>query len=292
MLKINDYEFLCTLYKSKNITQAAQSLFISQPALTKRLQQIEKELDTVIVYRNVKGVQFTPEGEYIVQYSQKCIEDYKELKRGLHRIQTQADTTINIASAGSLAHILLPDLLEHFHKLYPHMHIILHAVGSNETAQRIHNGQADIGFVCGEQPWNFQRDFIRSDYVTLLASHPVPLAELPFLPRIDPKFNTSSQRMISNWWQNNFDIPPRIAMNVPTIQTCVEMIKRDLGYSILMDRTVYKDEPGLYHEILCDNRGKPLERNDYMIYLPEQAGTQPLSTFIRFARDYFSSQRL
>lgn len=62
MQKLGDYEFLITLYHSKNLTQAAQALFVSQPALTKRLQQIEHELDTVIVYRNVKGVQFTPEG--------------------------------------------------------------------------------------------------------------------------------------------------------------------------------------------------------------------------------------
>lgn len=288
MLKINDYEFLCTLYKSKNITQAAQTLFISQPALTKRLQQIERELDTIIVYRNVKGVQFTPEGEYIVQYSQKCIDEYKELRRGLNRIQTQVNTTINIASAGSLAHVLLPDLLGQFHNLYPYVHIILHAVGSSEAAQRIHNGQADIGFVCGDQPWIFQRDFIRSNYVSLLAHHPVSLSELPFLPRIEPKFNTSSRRIISNWWQNNFDIPPRISMNVPSVQTCVEMVKQNLGYSILMDQIVYKNELDLYHEILCDNRGNPLERNDYMIYLPEQTSHATVNAFIEFTRNYFS----
>ena len=81
MQKLGDYEFLITLYHSKNLTQAAQALFVSQPALTKRLQQIEHELDTVIVYRNVKGVQFTPEGEYIVQYAMRSLEEYKELRR-------------------------------------------------------------------------------------------------------------------------------------------------------------------------------------------------------------------
>lgn len=40
MQKLGDYEFLITLYHSKNLTQAAQALFVSQPALTKRLQQI------------------------------------------------------------------------------------------------------------------------------------------------------------------------------------------------------------------------------------------------------------
>ena len=62
MLKANDYEFLITLYRSKNITQAAQTLFLSQPALTKRLQQIEQELGVLIVNRNVKACSLHPRG--------------------------------------------------------------------------------------------------------------------------------------------------------------------------------------------------------------------------------------
>ena len=47
------------------------------------LDYLPEDMDTVIVYRNIKGVQFTPEGEYIVSYAQKCIDDYKDVKRVL-----------------------------------------------------------------------------------------------------------------------------------------------------------------------------------------------------------------
>lgn len=130
MLKANDYEFLITLYRSKNITQAAQTLFLSQPALTKRLQQIEQELGVLIVNRNVKGVQFTPEGQYVVRYAEQCVNEYKELKMALHGLQTEKDSTISIVSARTLAHELLPDLFANFLKVYPKTHLVLHAVGS------------------------------------------------------------------------------------------------------------------------------------------------------------------
>lgn len=287
MQKISDFEFLITLYNSKNLTQTAQALFVSQPALTKRLQQLEHELDTVIVYRNVKGVQFTPEGEYIVEYAKRSIEEYKELRRGLLGLHERQETTITIASAGSLSHEILPELFQSFYAAYPDIHLILYAIGSGESAQRVHNGQADLAFVCGDQPWVFQQDFIRQEYMTMIYSEAIDLPGLPFLPRIDPRMSANSKNMITNWWQNNFDIPPRIGMNVPSIQTCVKMVTRGLGYSILMDHHVYQNEPNLYRCLLKDHRGDPIARNDYLIYLPEAMQRPPVKTFIEFCRNYF-----
>lgn len=103
---------------------------MSQPALTKRLQQLEHELDTVIVYRNVKGVQFTPEGEYIVQYAMRSLEEYKELRRALLGLHERQETTITIASAGSLSHEILPELFQKFGEVHPDVHPILYAIAA------------------------------------------------------------------------------------------------------------------------------------------------------------------
>ena len=57
-----DWLILKTLYEQSSITKTAATLFISQPALSNRLQQIEDRFGTQIVVRTKKGVQFTPEG--------------------------------------------------------------------------------------------------------------------------------------------------------------------------------------------------------------------------------------
>ncbi|MCM3538195.1 LysR family transcriptional regulator [Priestia endophytica] len=59
-----DWLILHTLFHEKNITKTGKILFIAQPTLTKRLKQIETELGVKIVDRGIKGVQFTPQGEY------------------------------------------------------------------------------------------------------------------------------------------------------------------------------------------------------------------------------------
>lgn len=60
-----DWLILKTLHEKKSITKTAETVFMSQPALSTRLQHIESRFNTVIVMRGKKGVQFTPEGEYL-----------------------------------------------------------------------------------------------------------------------------------------------------------------------------------------------------------------------------------
>lgn len=63
-MKDSDWEILYALYKKPNITKVANMLFMTQPSLTKRLQQMEKEFDVTIVDRTPKGLVFT-KGRYV-----------------------------------------------------------------------------------------------------------------------------------------------------------------------------------------------------------------------------------
>ena len=58
-----DYELLLELYEQKNITKVAQKLFLTQPAISKRIQKMEEELQCQLFLRSIKGVLFTPAGE-------------------------------------------------------------------------------------------------------------------------------------------------------------------------------------------------------------------------------------
>lgn len=61
-MKDTDWNLIRELYKTRSITRTAEELYISQPALTKRLRVIEKELDVIIAERTSQGLQFTAAG--------------------------------------------------------------------------------------------------------------------------------------------------------------------------------------------------------------------------------------
>lgn len=287
MLKISDYEFLCVLHSCMNITQAARKLFISQPALTKRLKQIEQELNTVLVYRNIKGVCFTPEGEYVVAYAKKCMDDYKEVRRVLQGFQSDAQTIVSIVASNTMCLYVLPQLLSAFKQENPDISCNLENAVSSESGQMVYNEQADVGFVCGKQPWSFRHDFICQEYMTLISKKMPDLEKLPYLPRIDPRMTPGSRTAVNNWWQQNFDVPPYIGMNVLTMENCIEMIKHGLGYSILFHSCFLREGDGLCQQFLCDNSGKFLQRSNYIVYRDDTTMKDSTKKFVEFCHDYF-----
>src|SRR5699024_649911 len=70
-MKSEDWKTLSVLFQTKNLTQSARQLYISQPALTIRLQNMERELGCQIALRSNKGLLFTPEGEYLAKQAVK-----------------------------------------------------------------------------------------------------------------------------------------------------------------------------------------------------------------------------
>ena len=73
MIRQSDWMLLCSLYQYKSITKASEVLYMTQPAITKRLKQLESEFGIQIAQRNAKGLVFTSKGEYLAKYAQRML---------------------------------------------------------------------------------------------------------------------------------------------------------------------------------------------------------------------------
>ncbi len=112
---------------------------------------------------------------------------------------------------------------------------------------------------------------------------------LPYLPRIDSVFSYIAKMFINNWWRDNYAISPTIAMIVPNIATCVQMVQEGLGYSIIISSDVYEGIGGLNIYPLLDKKKKYVKRNDYMIWNKDYEKNSATLSFMEFAFDYFKS---
>ena len=289
MLKYSDYQMLVTLYKTQSITATARKLFISQPALTKRLRQVEEELDVIIVKRNVKGVSFTVPGEYLVHHSEKELRSYQNMWYELHGLHSDMENTVTLMSAGSLTSHLLPRLLADFKAENPSARYSLRSNGSNNIAQAVYDGTCDVGFIRGE-PWrDCSREIIRTEYAVVASRERIDFSLLPVLPRIDPDMSESARLFISNWWQQNYDVPPYVSMCVPNIATCIKMVRVGLGYSVIISADVYEGLKEIQTQRLVDKKGHFVVRRDYMIYREDDSYNATTVRFIHFCKRYFKS---
>lgn len=275
-----DWYILQMLYEQKNITKSANNLFISQPALTMRLKQIEKELDIKIVNRGQKGVQFTPQGEYLAKYAEEMIKREKEIKDQLANMNEEISGTIRLGVSSFITR-QIPPVLKMFKEKYPKVDFKLTSAWSSKIYSQIYNHEIHIGFVRGDYKWNGMKKLLLVENLALVAYRKVKLSELPNLPRVDYNCDIKLQEMIDTWWAENYNVPPNIGIKVDKTDTCREMVANDLGYAI-MPSIVLKKSGNLYQIALKDKNNKPIIRETWMLYNEESYNLKLVKTFVEF----------
>ena len=81
-----DFELLCILDETKNITKAANRLYITQSALSKRIINIEKELNAEILIRSHGGVHFTAAGEQVLSHAKRAAKEMENMRIALEQM--------------------------------------------------------------------------------------------------------------------------------------------------------------------------------------------------------------
>lgn len=106
-----DLLLLKYLLDFKNITKTANALFISQPALTRRLKQLEKELDTQLIESSNKGITLTPGGVETVLYARQALNDIDTLKKRLAVIDQKTAKQIHLTAPNIICEYYFPGKL-------------------------------------------------------------------------------------------------------------------------------------------------------------------------------------
>ena len=114
-----DWQIIKTLYEEKNITKTARILYLSQPALTTRIKQIENHLGITLIYRGNKGITFTSAGERAAIFALKILNEISTFKEELANLGDEIGGILRIAAPSILASYYLPQLLSKFQELYP-----------------------------------------------------------------------------------------------------------------------------------------------------------------------------
>lgn len=278
-----DWRVLQVLYEERSINKTAQMLYISQPALTARLHQIEQDLGTIIVLRTSKGVKFTPQGEYLAEAAKSILREFAVIRETVRAMGDTVSGTLRIAASQYMMKYILPELLKRFNDLYPNAEFNLVSAWSREVYGIVRCQDAHVGFILDSGEWEEERHLLFEDPLCVASTSEIHLAELPEMPRIEFRTNPSNKAYIDRWWQLHFDKAPRICMEVDILDTCHEMVRHGLGYAILPKMIVERD-PNLHIEILKDKDDAPLIRQGWMIYGRKSLSMPIIERFVEFVK--------
>ncbi|MCR8636951.1 LysR family transcriptional regulator [Paenibacillus radicis (ex Xue et al. 2023)] len=276
-----DWTILKVLYEQRNITKTAQLLFISQPALTNRLQQMEKEFGVQIVQRKSRGIEFTPEGEYLAKCADEMLLKTNKIKDHVLNLRNKVSGTLRLGVSNYFTRNKLPGILELFKNQYPDVEFKVVTGWSRDVLNLIYNQHVHIGFVRGDYPWGDRKQLIFEETVCIASRKEINMNDLPNLSRIDYQTDYWFKSLVNDWWIENFTHPPVIGMEVDKVETCREMVIRGLGYAI-MPSLVLEGIPNINKINISDKNGNPILRRTWMYYHEEALELNLVKAFVQF----------
>ncbi|MCG7335162.1 LysR family transcriptional regulator [Sporosarcina sp. ACRSM] len=278
-----DWLIIHTLYHEKNITNTGKALYISQPTLTKRLQQIETELGVKVVNRGVKGVQFTPEGEYLAKRAAELLDTFREIKEDVDNFNDYIAGTLRLGVSNFISKYQLPGWLTAFEKQYPDVEFQVETGYSKQINQLTYNQDIHIGFIRGDYNWPGEKELLFEEELCIASIHPINLEDLPNLPRIDYQTDSLYKHLTDNWWAERYAQPPLVRVTIDRGDTCKEMVLSGLGYAILPSLFL-EDVPHVHQIPLQTKEGLPLTQKTWMIYYKDAEKLNVVRAFVDFIK--------
>lgn len=240
----NEAEIIKILFEEKNMRKAAERLFLSQPALSQRLQTIEKEWGSQLFIRSQKGLTPTPAGELVIQYATEMVAKRSEIMDTLQSLQSKVHGTLKIACASIVGQNWLPKVLKEYVTLYPDTKISLMTGWSSEIVKALYEGEAHIGIVRGQADWKGKKVHLFRDTMYLVDKEITEIEDIVSSDRPFIQFKSDSDyyQEIQQWWQQHFHSNPRHQIIVDQIETCKQMALNGIGYAILPSITLNGEE--------------------------------------------------
>ncbi len=147
MSQLHLYEIFYSVAQYKSFSKAAEALYLSQPAISKAMKNLESLLEVKLFYRQSKGISLTPEGNLFFSQLHKGFEAIEAGERQLHKLKHLEDGHLKLGVSPTLGtHFLLP-YLKDFMKKYPHIQLQLVNDITSNTLSLVDKGDIDLAIV-------------------------------------------------------------------------------------------------------------------------------------------------
>ena len=132
-----------------SFTKASQELFISQPAITKHIQELETAYQTRLFDRQGSKISLTQSGRLLLKHCERILDEYKRLEYEMHLLHNEYRGELRLGASSTIAQYVLPPLLASFIAKFPHISLSLLSGNSREVETALQEHRIDLGLVEG-----------------------------------------------------------------------------------------------------------------------------------------------
>ncbi|MCL6601979.1 MAG: LysR family transcriptional regulator [Paenibacillus sp.] len=146
-MDIRQLEYFVQVARLKSFSKAAESLFITQPTISKMIRNMEIELGADLFYREGKSIRLTDAGEILLTKAQNIVDSFNSLSSELDSLRSLKQGHIRIGLPPMVGASFFPAVIGQFHKKYPEVTIRLHEDGAKKVENDVETGLLDVGVV-------------------------------------------------------------------------------------------------------------------------------------------------
>lgn len=229
-----------------NFSRASETLFVTQPTLSQQIQKLEIEINMKLFDRSTRHLVVTPAGKKFVTQARRVLDEMEALEQLVATYHQSLKHTLSLGMMPNLANYYIPQYLNSFQFLYPHIETKLYLEWSHILIDKVLRHEIDFAFIniSPEQINAISKDlkvipFLEDHLVVIGHSHGVleglsemTIADLQHYPLLMYPPQASISQILNRLLLSQ-GIEPHIRCICPTMESLIDMVKADMGIAIM-----------------------------------------------------------
>jgi DNA-binding transcriptional LysR family regulator len=283
-----------TVARLLSFTKAAETLHMTQPAVTFQVRQLEEYFNTRLFDRTHNRISLTEAGERVYDYADRIFDLYADMENSVREMTGEIRGALTIGASTTIAEYMLPALLGDFGARYPEVTIHLRVSNSDGIVSMVENNTIDLGVV--EAPVgnkNLVVEMCREDHLVAIVPPNHDLANLesveirqlldyPFICREE---GSGTREVINEYLENNAcDTAMNISMELGSPEAVKGAVEAGMGVSVVSRATIQKELK--LDTLRAINLMPKLDRPFSFVHQKQKFRLRAMEELLDFARGY------
>jgi DNA-binding transcriptional LysR family regulator len=285
-----------TVAKQLSFTKAADILYMTQPAVTFQVKQLEEHFNTRLFERSHGKISLTPAGELVLGYAERILALSGEMEARVGELTGQVTGPLMIGASTTIAEYQLPRILGEFKERFPQVQARLTVANSETVAAKVADHSLDVGLIeaPSHNPHLTTLACCEDELVMICAPNnalasrtSVNARDIADQPYVSREHGSGTREVVDDFFKSNGVNPDdlHIEMELGSREAIKGAVEAGLGLAIMSASTVTKEI--LLGTLVAVPLNPRLTRQLSMVYAPEKFRSKLLDAFISFVENKF-----
>ncbi|MBF0444671.1 MAG: LysR family transcriptional regulator [Magnetococcales bacterium] len=280
--------------KHLSFTRAAEELYLTQPAVTFQIRQLEEHFDTRLFDRHHNRITMTEAGVMVFNYTERILELYRETDKAINEMTGMTRGIVKLGASTTIGEYILPVILSSYHEQFPDVRIRMTVDNTRLIVRKLEDATIDLGMVEGPvQNKNIHIVPCVEDelIVALPINHPlsnmseIPLSKLKEYPFVSREEGSGTREVIAEHLKKNgvnYDDLDMV-LELGTTESVKAAIEGNVGFSIVSSLSIRKE---LRLKSLTAHRikGVSMKRMLNFVYQKQKFRSKAVEEMLNFAK--------